>query len=165
MKVIALYGKANTGKTSTLNTVVERLKTLGARIIDTEKNDSNNADRRYIIELDDGRRVCITTAGDYSETQDANYNFVKVHKPEIWVTASHEKDGSIDSVKKSFQEGYTDYVIWIRKLYPMMIIQNETIYRYKKDESSLFLESICNRMNQIDADRVLNLIFHQTTWF
>ena len=37
MKVIALYGKANTGKTSTLNTVAEGLKAGGATIIETVK--------------------------------------------------------------------------------------------------------------------------------
>ena len=163
MKVIALYGKANTGKTSALNTVAEGLKAGGATIIETVKNDFDTADRRYLIKLADGRMVCITTAGDDAETQEAKFIFVKKCKPEIWITASHERDESADPVKDSYREGYSDHVTWIRKLYPMVIIQNEKDYKYKNDEPPLFLESICDRLNRIDSARILNMIFQETT--
>ena len=157
MKIIALYGKPNTGKTTTLNLVVKSLKQDSSEL---EKPEIGVLDNRYYLKLSDGRTVCITTAGDDWETQNDNLNYVKERNPDIWITASHTKDDSTAPVLEPVRNGAIGYVTWIRKLFPVTIMHSNSAYRYETDQPSVFLDSICNRMNQIDADRILNMIYY-----
>lgn len=61
MKIIGLFGKADQGKTTTLNQVIEKLKQEGGEI-KSEVAD-NDKDRYVCIEYK-GKRICIATDGD-----------------------------------------------------------------------------------------------------
>lgn len=111
--------------------------------------------------VSDGRTVCITTAGDDWETQNENLNYVKERNPDIWITASHTKDDSTGPVMEPVRIERVDHVTWVRKLSPTTIMHSNSDYRYETDQPSVFLDSICKRMNQIDADRILNMVYYK----
>lgn len=90
MKIVCLYGRANTGKTTTLKMLSETVVRLGLGNFEdwTENNCS--------IRLSNGKLVCITSAGDDGETKDDNISYVDFHKPDLWFTAMRTKGESTD---------------------------------------------------------------------
>ena len=158
MKIIALYGPANTGKSTTLKLVAENLK----KSLNQTGNPVAiaNDDYRYTFTLPKGDMVCITTAGDNDIIQIDNADYALKQSADIWVTASHVKDSSIGPVMNLAQAGHAPYVIWVEKL-RALINKQDTNYKnnYGVDQPKLFFETISDRMNHIDADRILNLIY------
>ena len=89
MKVICLYGRSNSGKTSTLKMLVEEIivKNIG-------HIEDSSYDCLYTLKLTDGRLVCVTTSGDDLEVAESNADYVRKQNPDIWFTAMRTSGGS-----------------------------------------------------------------------
>lgn len=64
MEIIALRGPSNTGKTTTLKIVFEKLKAQGFQPMKDLEEDLGNGDFLWVLEKD-GRKVGLVTQGDY----------------------------------------------------------------------------------------------------
>lgn len=65
MEIIALRGQDNTGKTTTLKIVFEKLKAQGFQPMNDFEEDLENGDFLWVLEKD-GRKVGLVTQGDYA---------------------------------------------------------------------------------------------------
>jgi len=65
MEIIALRGPDNTGKTTTLKIVFEKLKAQGFQPMKDFEEDLGNGDSLWVLEKD-GRKVGLVTQGDYA---------------------------------------------------------------------------------------------------
>lgn len=65
MEVIALRGPKDTGKTTTLNIVFEKLKAQGFQPMKDLKENLGNGDFLWVLEKD-GRKVGLVTQGDHA---------------------------------------------------------------------------------------------------
>ena len=66
MEIIALRGQDNTGKTTTLKIVFEKLKAQGFQPMNDFEEDLENGDFLWVLEKD-GRKVGLVTQGDYAQ--------------------------------------------------------------------------------------------------
>lgn len=74
MEIIGLRGPSNTGKTTTLKIVFEKLKAQGFQPMKDLEEDLGNGDFLWVLEKD-GRKVGLVTQGDYA----IESNSVKKH--------------------------------------------------------------------------------------
>lgn len=156
MVIIGLYGAASTGKTTTLKMVASELQKLGATVQATERV-YDKPDNRFYIESLSGLRICITTVGDDKDIQQENVAFVRERGDvDIWITASRTSGGSTGPIADYAKEKDSS-ILWIKKLSPV-IIDSGNGYKYEKDKPETFSESICSRINDIDVERVINII-------
>lgn len=162
MRIIGLYGASNTGKTTTLNLVANDLEKSGANILSHERV-YESSDYRYYIQCPNRLKLCITTAGDNKTIQQENVDFVapKENKVDIWITASRTS-GESTLPMVTFANDQKTTILWVRKLSPIIIDQSKG-YKYENDRPSIFGNSICDRLNRIDSDRILNMVFQETT--
>lgn len=95
MKVIALYGRANCGKTETLTKLSNLILTANPNgsIIP----DINGGDSRFILSYHN-KTICICTAGDNPNIIEKNFNFANEGHANILVTASRSKGATRDMV-------------------------------------------------------------------
>ena len=107
-KVIALYGAANTGKTTTLNKLIVW---LGGRI-DTRINEATGKPKDNSELLDVlGKKVFIGTAGDDVLAVEENFRQVEAMKADILVLASRTKGGTIDTIQNHTTP---EEIVWVR---------------------------------------------------
>ncbi len=100
MKVIALFGKGGTGKTTTLN--------LLNNLINPDNPATNlGKDDKYTFTYK-GKTISITTPGD--NEKEINNNYAKEKKCDIWVTASRTKGQSVKKLKEISKN-----IRWIEK--------------------------------------------------
>jgi hypothetical protein len=116
MKVISLFGSADTGKTRTLLDLVQLLLKNGSLLIPPEPFVFGDCDGNFLVVLATGKRVCITTSGDNAAIQEANLRFVENQKPDIWITASRTRGGSCGVIFTSTILSI-DEMIWAGKTY------------------------------------------------
>ena len=102
MKVIALFGKGGTGKTTTLN--------LLYNLINPDNPATNlGKDNKYTFTYK-GKTISITTPGDNKKEINDNNNYAKGKKCDIWVTASRTKGQSFNKLKEISKN-----IRWIKK--------------------------------------------------
>lgn len=102
MKVIALFGKGGTGKTTTLN--------LLHNLINPDNPATNlGKDDKYTFTYK-GKTISITTPGDNEKEIINNNTYAKAKKCDIWVTASRTKGQSVNKLKEISKN-----IRWIEK--------------------------------------------------
>ena len=102
MKVIALFGKGGTGKTTTLNLLND--------LINPDNPATNlGKDDKYTFTYK-GKTISITTPGDSEKEINNNNNYAKEKKCDIWVTASRTKGQSVKKLKEISKN-----IRWIEK--------------------------------------------------
>ena len=102
MKVIALFGKGGTGKTTTLN--------LLHNLINPDNPATNlRKDDKYTFTYK-GKTISITTPGDNEKEIINNNTYAKGKKCDIWVTASRTKGQSFNKLKEISKN-----IRWIKK--------------------------------------------------
>ena len=118
MRIIALQGAENTGKTATLNQLIEDIKKTDGFVIEdirlVNRNNPNNQDRVCWCTYN-GIRIGITTRGDYRGCLHTDFYGIRRRNfkdRDIVVCAVRTRGGSIDFVN----EQVTNPVI-IRKRY------------------------------------------------
>lgn len=102
VKVIVLQGLANSGKTTTLNTLIGLFPKA-------KKHDSNrlSKDTRVTVELN-GKQIGIITAGD--NVGELEHGFSALQECEIYVCAARTKGGTVDYLENKFKE---EDILWI----------------------------------------------------
>ena len=108
-EIIALYGDQNTGKTTTLKRLIERLGGMEKGDDPVAINDYNHT----------GKRIVVAPAGDDGEVVRKNVDFFKEEEADILVIATRERYNYQEEKECSVQalEGYQDEFhtmpIWI----------------------------------------------------
>lgn len=95
MKVIALYGRANCGKTETLTKLINLIIKANPNGIKT--SNVNGADSQFVLSYQN-KTICICTAGDYPDNIEENFNFAIAGQADILVTASRSRGATCDKV-------------------------------------------------------------------
>ena len=107
-KIIALWGRADIGKTTTLNYLI--------RLLDKSKEEEErplNKDRRVVISYGN-KKIAVTTLGDNIEEIDINIDFFEKNDCDILVTATRTRGKTVDTINKYCKENKAE-VIWIKK--------------------------------------------------
>ena len=94
MKVIALYGVANTGKTTTLN--------LLNNLINPDNPITDGKDHRRTFTYK-GKTISITTPGDNETEVKKNIQYVQDKNCDILVTASRTRGAGKDMLREQFK--------------------------------------------------------------
>jgi Cdc6-like AAA superfamily ATPase len=102
-KIIALYGAANTGKTTTLNYLIDLLKKAQSlsdysTISIEDCGDKRHADQRVVVEIQ-GLKIAITTSGDNGTELKRNIEYFKQNDCDIAITATRTRGYSVEELK------------------------------------------------------------------
>lgn len=133
MKLIALYGIANSGKSTLLKEVIKHFK---------PNLEANKDDMEIIFEYK-GYKIGIATGGDYQEYIENNLRNFANEKCDFLVTACRTKGQTHTAIYNICDEfGITndngDYDIeWILK---------------SRLDDKISIKDICSKINQIEAD-------------
>ncbi len=111
IKIIGLYGRANVGKTSTLNLLIDLLKvqTTGCAMAPPQ------ALERKMIFTYKGFIIGIGTAGDTYEEVAANCDFFDANNCDIVFSATRTRGGSCRELNKLAHK-HSLSTIWIKKI-------------------------------------------------
>lgn len=131
------FARSNSGKTSTLNLFVNKLK-LFPQVTHTDSNALYNGDVWELFEYD-GKKICVVTSGDNSDDMKEWFEEAFEAKADIVVCASRSKGKTIDCVNEYAQKGGYD-VIWFSNFY------------------SNTSKSIIDTLNACTVDSLLHLI-------
>ncbi|KLT72344.1 hypothetical protein PL75_08765 [Neisseria arctica] len=147
MVVIGLFGSSHSGKTTTLNQVIEQLKSVGKEI-DSQKG-STSKDQLCCVRYQ-GKKICIATGGDTCPILKDNCAFFDKHKPDIAISATRTK-GATCEVLNRYAAKKGSEVIWLEKL-------TYTIYESNEKDNEENGELIYRELNNIDTFRILKVI-------
>ncbi|MDO4709958.1 MAG: hypothetical protein Q4B94_09205 [Pseudomonadota bacterium] len=122
MEIIGLFGKANCGKTNTLNRVIDELLTLGAKVISSNPPNTSRdlaiQDRNVCMEFR-GKKVCVATGGDEGAALKDNCEFFANNKADIVISATRTKGGTCkELVDFATSVNGKNNVFWVEKLRP-----------------------------------------------
>lgn len=112
MQIIALYGHAQCGKSSTLNILREILRREGKSI---SLNGPHNHDRPETFDYH-GRIICVAPGGDTKEVVQSNLDYFVSKKCDVGVTASRTKGGPVNALLE-FKKHNNVKITWIQKSY------------------------------------------------
>lgn len=145
MEIIALRGPDNTGKTTTLKIVFEKLKEDGFQLKSEE--DLENGDFLRVLEKD-GRKVGLVTHGDYAR---GGYS-VKKHLSKL---ESAGCDTAICACTTG--EGKSRIQRWIDSYAIQDYVDKTKVDDESLHRESLHRESLCREANEEDAKKVMAL--------
>ena len=104
--IIAVQGKADRGKTETLNILIDLLSCVSYEYEIKKYNEGTN-DRRAAFTIG-GKKICVCTAGDNEEEASDNVDLIKENEADIVFTAFHNTNAASRRVLKEFTE-QTEY--------------------------------------------------------
>lgn len=111
-KIIALYRRGDTGKTETLNYVIEILNTITTgNLIPLVPN---HTDRQATFVFN-GLMVSVCTAGDNAAEIKQNEAYFNNQKCDIAITASRSRGESVDAINAMAKSNVAK-IQWVRKL-------------------------------------------------
>ena len=113
MKAIILWGRANTGKTTTLNLVIQNLLSLGATV-EHDCTGNRVVDRCLVVKYN-GHRIAVCTDGDCESIVQRNFNDLKQVGAtyDIFVGASRSRGASCNCIESQFSAP-NDQILWYR---------------------------------------------------
>ena len=134
-KIIGLYGRKNSGKTTTLNLLIELLGGKG------------KGDKPVIIDNYRGKKIVITPGGDNKDIVKYNIRLFEDHKADILVTATRNGDRTSSSkVLDDHYKNATDaLVIWFGKNHSTLLTTLINIRQAK--ELRAFLDLLIEEWN------------------
>jgi len=150
MKIIALRGEINSGKTRTLNKLIKKIIPLSSNLhrcpTDTDY-DNEKVDRWVVLEYE-GRTIAIITAGDGEKVLEKNFNEIQDYNKQIdlYICPTHSREGTIHYVENMFGK---KFVLWVRKL---------DIWRPVEDLEDSRVDLLQNEYNERQAFDLLNII-------
>ena len=112
MHIIALYGHAQCGKSSTLNMLREILRREGKSI---SLNGPHHHDRPETFDYN-GKIICVAPGGDTKEVVQNNLDYFVSKKCDVGFTASRTKGGPVDALLE-FNKRDNVKITWIQKSY------------------------------------------------
>lgn len=107
-KIIALYGRSDTGKTTTLNYLIGFLDE------NLEIDDNSLTNNRKEVIYYKNKKIAVTTPGDNKSELKKNIEYFKNKDCDILVTATRTKGATREELKKYAQDIKTE-IIWIKK--------------------------------------------------
>lgn len=115
-KAIVLWGRENTGKTTTLNLLVYKLINIGANVLFGNFSRTvliNNylTENHYAVFEYDSKKIAVITAGDNDKTLDDYFSKIDCDC-DIYVCACRTKGCSCNYIKTLFSE---NNILWIEK--------------------------------------------------
>lgn len=126
MRIIALYGHANCGKSATLNMLKELLRCAGKSISTVPHP---NSDTPETFEYN-GLIVSVAPGGDTRAIVESNCRYFKSKNCDVAISATRTSGGSVEALQHIEQEKQTK-IEWIRKS-----------YEYNLSETT---QALCNR--------------------
>lgn len=110
MRVIALFGRGNTGKTRCLGHLIN--------LINNEEDRGDylkvGKDVRVTLEYR-GKRISICTWGDNEYEEGLNLNKIKQDNPDIAVVATRTKGGTVEMVRQFCEKEMGCPLKWVEK--------------------------------------------------
>lgn len=111
-RIIALYGRGNCGKTTTLNFLKELLREAGQSISSTSHAWQDVAET-FMYK---GNTICVATRGDNTAEIQNNILYFDSKQPDIAITASRTQKGSADAIGM-YGEEIGVHVDWLKMPY------------------------------------------------
>ena len=154
LKIIGLYGAAETGKTTTLNTFASDLEEkYDSKPLKQIQSADLSLDNRYCFRIDrEGKLsyVVVTTFGDTFFTEQDNRVFLEKSVPSIetsdcyWFVATRTKGHTCEYIE-SIAKQYSAELVWITKGY---------VYDFDKP----VFEKIKNMVIQQASDSLMSIL-------
>lgn len=145
MDVIALQGKANIGKTSTLsmlNNLLERNSNEFKKIYDDKLNSSGDFQSFYSIKSN-GKKILIHSEGDSKNSVSEALSKAKEIKADILVVPCRSRGGTVDVIKAEKDTGSLEKLLFFQKAF--------------LDGYGNYPET-CNQVNKIESEALYKLI-------
>ena len=142
MKIIGLSNVGNSGKTTTLNLVIDKLQEpeYGYKLVPEKK--PNTKDKRVLLQFKK-LKICITTFGDNGTEVEKNIKFFKEHQPDIAISAALTW-GNTRNLLNEYAESLGTEVIWLKK----QRAENEKErYTLNKKDADVILAYILSKDN------------------
>lgn len=117
-KVIALYGAANTGKTTTLNKLIVW---LGGRI-------DTRIDNHELLEVFN-HKVFIATNGDFGSAVEENFRQFEEMGADVLVLASRTRGGTVEAIQNHTTQ---EEIVWVRAPGTDNDLQNACVLEIEK---------------------------------
>lgn len=110
MRVIALFGRGNTGKTRCLGHLINLICN------EEDRGDYLNVwkDARVNLEYR-GKRITICTCGDNDYEEGLNLNKIRQDNPDIAVVATRTKGGTVEMVRQFCEKEMGCPLKWVEK--------------------------------------------------
>lgn len=125
MRIIALFGRGETGKTRTLNHLREMLRKEGESL--SQNPGKGDEPETFLV---DGKVVCVAPGGDTREVVDNNLRYFFENRCDVGCTATRTKWGPKEAINE-FVEKTGSTVVWVRKSY--------------EEELSKEIQELCNQ--------------------
>lgn len=145
MDVIALRGKANIGKTSTLfmlNNLLERSSNEFEKIYDDKLNSAGDFQSFYSMRSN-GKKLLIHSEGDSKNSVSEALSKAKEIKADILVVSCRSKGGTVDVINDEKNTGSIEKLLYFQKAF--------------LEGASNYLET-CNQVNKIESEALYKLI-------
>ena len=126
MRIIALYGHANCGKSATLNMLKELLREAG-KSVSSKPHPWSEEPETFKYK---GMIVCVAPGGDTKTIVESNVRYFKSKNCDVAISATRTSGGSVEALQHIEQEKQTK-IEWIRKS-----------YEYNLSETT---QALCNR--------------------
>ena len=98
LKIITLFGKGNTGKTTTINKVIESLSSYRRELKEY------STDKLAVIDIE-GFIIGITTRGDSDEVLETDFDWLTSHNCDLYLCASRSKGKTLSLLNNYTSNG------------------------------------------------------------
>lgn len=145
LKIIALFGRSSSGKTETLNLLIDQMRENGYRFVCGDS--SKNSNDRYCVLEHNGKKIGITTQGDDDSYLKNPFEFMMNKSCDWYICAARNKGSSVNFIKRLTENGT---LFWHRKWTVSMV------------ENGKYNDILCskfrNKVNSAQAEGLLNFI-------
>lgn len=111
LRIIALYGRSNTGKTGTLKQLIDKMRNSNFKDIGEYKIQEAEDDLCCVLEYL-GKKIGITTLGDGTDVLEDAFDFMTRYNCDLYICATHTKGKTVKFVEKRTENGV---LIWHSK--------------------------------------------------
>lgn len=135
--IIALFGTGDTGKTTTLNHLIDFLNNNHSGFSLIHQNPIRRTENQVTFKHNSGRIVCIATIGDNEHEINKNLDYASQNNADILITASRTGGAGVDKLYETALSN-NFLPIFIKKTYESMAEKhNSNITRTTINEHDL----------------------------
>ena len=141
-KVIALWGRANSGKTETLRIVIDNLLQTGGQILKGTVPTDPTTDA--LVKLSwNGKIIGIGTEGDSRVILENSYNYLGADC-DVYIFATRSRGGTVDFITGTFNNSL---ILWHTKW-----------HIEAKNKVFASFVPVCDAVNKLQADEIVKMI-------